>query len=55
MQGVRVKLAVLARWSFIQFSDADNKPLAREEWDTADLAVMDLHKEAERIIRRAQA
>jgi hypothetical protein len=55
MQGVRIKLAVLARWSFIQFSDADNKPLAREEWETTDLAVMDLHAEAERIIGRVQA
>jgi hypothetical protein len=55
LQGIRVKLAVLASWSLDQFSDADKKPLARDEWGSTDLGVMDLHAEAERIAGRAQA
>jgi hypothetical protein len=55
IEGLRVKLAVLARMSFTQFSDADGNSLPDEEWDANDLAVMKLHAEAEWIAGRAKA
>jgi hypothetical protein len=55
IEGLRVKLAVLARMSFTQFSDADGNSLPDEEWDATDLAVMKLHAEAEWIAGRAKA
>jgi hypothetical protein len=55
IEGLRVKLAVLARMSFIQFSDANDNALPRAEWEMTDLAVTELHAEAERIAGRAKA
>jgi hypothetical protein len=55
VEGLRVKLVVLARRVSNKSSDDKGAPLPREEWEMMDRAVFELHAEAERIIRRAQA
>jgi hypothetical protein len=53
--GIRIKLAILARASFVAHSNDKNEATPREEWEWTDLAVYDLSAEAERISGRAQA
>ena len=55
IEGLRIKLAVLARMSFIQHSNFDDQPEPPEEWGAFDRAIFDLHAEAERMTGRAQA
>jgi hypothetical protein len=55
VEGLRVKLVVLARTASRKFQDDKGAPLPREEWGPIELAVADLHAEAERIAGRARA
>jgi hypothetical protein len=55
VEGLRIKLAVLARMAFIQHSDDRDNAEPAEEWEYTDRAVYDLHAQAERISGRVQA
>jgi hypothetical protein len=55
VEGLRIKLAVLARMAFIQHSDDRDNAEPAEEWEYTDRAVYDLHAQAERIAGRVQA
>jgi hypothetical protein len=52
---IRIKLAIIARASFVQHSNHNDEADPREKWEWTDLAVYDLSAEAERIAGRAQA